>query len=266
MYEFSIPKKSVGYIVPALVGLCAAVIVQAVPIDDANKKATLTVVISILSTLFSAVLYLASRTESSETKVLEAIGNDFKFQYFHTTDAAVEHITHNAGKCSLIMNTRLNAPNVASIASNAKRVSAHDKAIVEAVKAGCRYWLVYERRRAEDITYFVEEINKAADANPQITGPFSYCEVQCGDFPALQMTILCYKNGVREALVGWPMGNTKTPYLFEDRNNDRSPIGLFERIFMSYWSVEYPAPAFHPGRPQPSGAAQSANDAIAQPN
>lgn len=226
------------YVIPLVISGVVSFTAYLITIkEEPSLKISATLSAAILGYLIGDKVFLVSRLLDLEEAVLGQLKSNVKYQRFDSILGALHYVCENAHACRSIKNTRLEA--AASVASSGKakqKISEQDIAIMEAIKDGCQYTLIYESRRVPDIKYYLDEFNKLKVANKKPGQIFLY-EIESGDLPLTQMTILEYKNGKREVLVGWAMGKFMlhdAPVFLVQEDTNRGLIDVFDYIFENY--------------------------------
>lgn len=206
---------------------------------DITVSISATVTAALITYLVGDKIFITSRLKEIEHTVRTEFESTVQYRRLGSVSDGLAYVAENASSCSLIRNTRLEtSTSVSSSGVGRTKILDQDIAIINAIKAGTNYTLIYEKGRSEDVQGYIRAFG-GKDRNRKAGAVVLY-EVQTGDAPLPQMTILDYKDGTREVLVGWAMGNFRLhdAAIFLVRGRDGSgATELFSYIFENYQRI-----------------------------
>jgi hypothetical protein len=192
-----------------------------------------------LGLLLSYMFFLFAKLEQLERSILRSVSTRVRIQKFETDREARDHIQKNVMKCDSIQNTRLARPDdpTVQVGELGARFRAVDDTILSALERGCSYTIVYASDRQDDVQHLFDRIRQLPQQPGR--GAFSAYEINIGEAPLLQMLLLNFRDGSKQALVGWEMRTDKQPdagvYLFDDDADvENNSFRLFRSIFEAY--------------------------------
>lgn len=206
--------------------------------DDQIVRTSATIGSALLSYLVADKVFILSRIEQMEKNISLKLASNVNYHRFDSIFEAFEYIVDNAANCKSIKNTRFD-PGIASASSATYKGAAvkQDEEIIEAIKRGCNYVIVYEGHRKKDVAVYFDGFKKASGKGVSGVGNFFAYEINARDMPLTQMIILEYRDGRKECLVGWVMATSKVydapVYLIRD-DKEKGLVHLFNSIFQSY--------------------------------
>lgn len=180
--------------------------------------------------------FVSDRFKEAEKTIIAGVKGRAHVTEFADAVMAVEYITRNASSCARIQNTRFrNLRQLPASGPTRKKLHAMDTSIVAATREGCEYQIVCDAAHADELEHYSPLYPIGSDDSAK--GNLFAFVLTTNDLPILQMTVLTYKDGTREALVGWDMGGNKTPHMpvLLFRADDNAAVcNLFVEIFRLY--------------------------------
>ena len=190
--------------------------------------------LGILTVIISDRIYYQSSLQSLEDHISNTFLKSDLFRgsqrTFQNTNVALDYLMTQIPKASKIWNTRIhsqrNAPQLVDII---ERTKIHDQKIAAQVQAGAAFEFICNSEFAQDINFFHREHNKKSKTK----GTLDIYELNDCNNPILQLTILEYVNGTREAFVGW-IFNRQTNVAGVWVTSDEKATRFFVSIFNAY--------------------------------
>jgi hypothetical protein len=229
----------VEYSVPLAISIVAGILGYVIPHYTNNTALELPATLSfaIIGYLVGDKIFLLGRLTALETHLSNLLGSGFSYVKFSQEVEAVKYLADNVKFCKVVRNTRLEFVGAAASSGPArKHMSQLDAAMVAAIRDGCDYSLVYEAGWKTELTELIESVSKMRSARRDIVGGLFLYELPVHGLPLPQMTLLDFRDGRRELLIGWSVAGgvlPNTPVLLI-RGENADIVELYERIYESY--------------------------------
>jgi hypothetical protein len=229
----------VEYSAPLAISIAAGILGYVVTHYTNNPALELpaTLSLTIIGYLVGDKIFLLGRLTALQTHLSGLLGSGFSHVKFSQEVDAVKYLADNVRFCKVVRNTRLEFVGGAATSGPAKkRMSQLDAAVLEAIREGCNYSLVYEAGWRTELNKTVELVSKMRSTRGDIVGGLFLYELSVHGLPLPQMTLLDFKDGRRELLVGWSVAGgvlPNTPVLLI-RGENTDIVELYERIYESY--------------------------------
>ncbi len=151
--------------------------------------------------------FIADKFSDMEKVVITSLQNRVYAEELDGAAEALRYINYNASSCRKIYNTRFRSSSSIASVGHERILKQHDEAILNAVLAGCEYQMVVDIKGISHLSLF--------ECLPPIgatvcDGRFVLYAMDTAAKPLIQMTILIYKDGRKECLVGWDIEGNKT--------------------------------------------------------
>ena len=191
--------------------------------------------LSIIAVIISDRVFYQSRLMEIKSYVRDAIVQSAHFdhtsRYFRTTLEALDYALEMLPKASRIWNTRLYSPENAPVFKDlTKRRVALDKGIMEQVLAGACLDFVCSSSYTKDIEF----VQSRYASSSKEKGEIALYLFDTHGLPLIQMIIIEFADGRREALIGWIFSNkrSRTDGVWSVR--DSKAVDFFLGVFETY--------------------------------
>jgi hypothetical protein len=234
-----------AFIVSALFSCVLFLLTRLAGLDQVVAAAFATYA-GLMTFLISERQFVADRMSAVEKNILTNLQNRVYARRFEDADEAIIYISQNAASCKKIYNTRFRSYSGMATHVYDRVIKIHDNAIAKAVHDGCEYNMIVDIDGARDTSVFQQFLPMSETSD--IKGRMILYSFDTASKPIIQMTILIFKDGGRECLVGWDVGgNTAADMPVLHFRDSEQPtvtdyfLGLFKQYQIAGRAIISPA-------------------------